>query len=35
MIDRFIGIGKYYGMEMSVVKCKVKRISMQPSQCTL
>ena len=31
MIDKFIEIGRCYGMEMNVEKTKVMRISRQPS----
>jgi hypothetical protein len=30
MIDKLIETGRYYGMEMNVVKTKVMRISSQP-----
>jgi hypothetical protein len=30
MIDKLIGIGRYYGMEMNMEKAKVMRISRQP-----
>jgi len=35
MIDKLIGTGGYYGMEMNVEKTKVMRISRQPSPVTI
>ena len=35
MIDKLIETGRYYGMEMNVVKTKVMRISRQPSPVTI
>ena len=34
MIDKLIGTGRYYGMEMNVEKTKVMSISRQPSPAT-
>jgi len=35
MIDKLIETGRYYSMEMNVVKTKVLRISRQPSPVTI
>jgi hypothetical protein len=35
MIDKLIGIGRCYGMEMNVEKTKVMRISNQPATVTI
>ena len=35
MVDKLIEIGSCYGMEMSVEKTKVMRISRQPSAVTI
>ena len=35
MIDKLIETGRYYGMEISVEKTKVMRISRQPSPITI